>query len=250
MEKELVGVITAAGKGTRIVDLPFTRILPKAMLPIMNKPIIEYIIDNMKNIIIKKIYIIVDPNNNFIQQYFKDGSDFGVEIKYIEQTNPEGIAHAISLVKDHVKGPFIVILGDDFTITDSLNNLVETFLEKNCLVVEGVVEDNDIQSIKRTCNVILENGKIVDIIEKPENANSNIRGCGIYIFDPKVFDYIEKTPKTPPKNEKEITNTIKLIAKDGLAHGTHINGTNININTTYDLDLVLKLVLEKNKLSN
>jgi len=248
MEKELVGVITAAGKGTRIADLPFTRILPKTMLPILNKPIIEYIIDNMKSIGVKTIYIIVNPNNTFIQEYFKDGSDFGVEIKYIEQVNPEGIAHAISLVKDYIKGPFIVILGDDFTVTNSLNNLVETFLEKNCLVMEGVVEDNDIQSIKRTCNVILENGKIVDIIEKPENVNSNIRGCGIYIFNPKVFDYIEKTPKTPPKNEIEITNTIKLIAKDGLAYGTCINGTNININTISDLYSVLKIVWRKIKL--
>lgn len=249
MEKDLVGVIPAAGKGTRIADLPFTRVLPKAMLPILNKPIIEYIVHNMKSIGIKTIYIIVNPNNNFIQEYFKDGSDFGVEIKFIEQVNPEGIAHAISLVKDYIKGPFVVILGDDFTITDSLNNLVETFLEKNCLVMEGVVEDNDIQSIKRTCNVILDNEKIVDIIEKPENVNSNIRGCGIYVFDPKVFDYIEKTPKTPPKNEVEITNTIRLIAKEGLAYGAYINGINLNINTTSDLYSALKLVLEKNKTS-
>lgn len=243
MERKLVGVIPAAGKGTRISGLPFTRILPKTMLPILNKPILEYSIENMKNIGIKMIYIIVGQNGNFIRDYFRDGSDFGVEIKYIEQLNPEGIAHAISLVKDYVKGPFVVILGDDFTITNSLNNLVESFFEKNCLALEGVTKDENIESIKRTCNVVLKGEKIVDIIEKPENPKSNIRGCGIYIFDQKVFDYIEKTPKTPPKNEKEITNTIKLTAKDGLAYGAYINGTNININTLSDLYSAIKLCI-------
>lgn len=244
MIKNLVGVIPAAGKGTRIQDLPFTRILPKTMLPILNKPILEYIIENMKGIGIKNIYLIVGDNRFIIEDYFKDGSDFGVEIKYVDQKNPEGIAHAISLVRSYIDGPFVVVLGDDFTETDSLNSLVETFLEEKCLVVEGSIEENNIESIKRACNVILDGKKIVDIIEKPQNPSSKIRGCGIYIFDPKVFEYIDKTPKTGPKNEKEITNTIKMMAKDGLAYSVNIEGHNININTLSDLYSAIKLKLK------
>jgi dTDP-glucose pyrophosphorylase len=247
MIDNLVGVIPAAGKGTRISELPFTKILPKTMLPVLNKPILEYVIDNMKDIGVKKIYMIVGTNKNIIQDYFKDGGDFGVEINYIEQNNPEGIAHAISLVRNYVNGPFVVFLGDDFTISNSLRNLVETFVEKKCLVVEGVVKDDNIESIKRTCNVILDGLRIVDTIEKPETPISDIRGCGIYIFDPKVFEYIDKTPKTMPKNEKEITNTIKLMAKDGLAYCAHIDGFNININTLSDLYSAIELGFKKMK---
>ncbi len=92
----------------------------------------------------------------------------------------------------------------------------------------------------------LENdGKIQNAEEKPNNPNSNVRGCGIYIFDPKIYEYIGNTPSSLPRNEKEITNTIKLIAKDNSAYGAFINGVNINVNTSIDLLEATRLLLEK-----
>lgn len=116
MNKIKVGVVPAAGKGRRLNDFPLTKVLPKPMLPILNKPILEYVIDNMKSIGIEEVYIIVGPKKKIIQDYFADGKDFDLHITYIEQRPSKGIAHAIGLTKNHISEPFMVILGDDLTI--------------------------------------------------------------------------------------------------------------------------------------
>ena len=233
MRKIKIGVIPAAGKGSRISDLLLTRVLPKPMLPILNKPILAYVIENMKSMGVEDIYVIIGHKKEIIQEYFGNGEDFDIKISYIEQQAPRGIAHAISLAKDYVKEPFTVILGDDLTIVKSLRNLVETFWDKSAWVVEGVVPENDLDVLKRTCCVALKKtGEIKEIIEKPVLPKSNLRGTGIYLFDSKVFDFIEATPISNTRGEKEITDTVGMVAKEGKAYGALINGTNINVNTS------------------
>jgi len=244
MKKIKVGVIPAAGKGRRVSDLPLTRVLPKPMLPILNKPILEYVIENMKKMGVEDVYLIVGFKKEIVQEYFGHGEDFGVKIEYIEQANPQGIAHAIELTQDYIKEPFVVILGDDLTIAKSLNNIVETFQVKNAIAVEGVVHEENVNILKRTCCVLLdEKGKIIDIEEKPSAPKSNVRGCGVYIFDPIVYDYIKRTPILPPRYEKEITNTIRLMTMEGPVYGSFIDGVNININTMVDLFEAMQLLL-------
>ncbi len=99
MKRIKVGVIPAAGYGRRLISLPLTRVLPKCLLPILNKPILEYVIENMKKMGVEDVYMIVGFKKDLIQEYFEDGSDFGINIKYILQSNPLGIAHAIGLTK-------------------------------------------------------------------------------------------------------------------------------------------------------
>lgn len=244
MKKFKVGIIPAAGKGLRLNDLLLTRVLPKPMLPILNKPLLEYVIENMKSVGVEDIYIIVGPKREIIQEYFGNGEDFSLHITYIEQKPLRGIAHAISLTRDFVSEPFAVILGDDLTIASSLNNLVETFWEKNAWVVEGAVPEDNVEAIKRACCIALgTDGKINEIIEKPLVPKSNLRGIGVYICDAKVFDFIEATPVSEKRNEKEITDTIGLIAKQGKAFGALINGRNINVNTALDLMEATTLLL-------
>jgi UDP-N-acetylglucosamine diphosphorylase / glucose-1-phosphate thymidylyltransferase / UDP-N-acetylgalactosamine diphosphorylase / glucosamine-1-phosphate N-acetyltransferase / galactosamine-1-phosphate N-acetyltransferase len=245
MKKIKVGVIPAAGHGRRLNSLPLTRVLPKCLLPILNKPILEYVIENMQRMGVEDVYMIVGFKKEIIQEYFGNGEDFSLHITYIEQNPLRGIAHAISLAKNFVSEPFSVILGDDLTITSSLSNLVETFWEKNAWVVEGAVPENNVEAIKRACCIALGNaGKIKEIIEKPLIPKSNLRGVGVYLFDPKVFDFIEITPASSKRNEKEITDTIGLIAKKGRAYAALINGMNINVNTSSDLMVATKLLLK------
>jgi bifunctional UDP-N-acetylglucosamine pyrophosphorylase/glucosamine-1-phosphate N-acetyltransferase len=87
-------------------------------------------------------------------------------------------------------------------------------------------------------------GEIREIVEKPLAPKSNLRGVGVYLFDPKVFDFIDVTPTSDKRNEKEITDTIGLIAKEGRAYGALINGVNINVNTYSDLLEATKLLLK------
>lgn len=245
MKKIKVGIIPAAGKGLRLNDLLLTRVLPKPMLPILNKPLLEYAMENLKSMGVEDVYVIVGSKKEIIKEYFGNGEDFSLHITYLEQNPLRGIAHAISLAKNFVSEPFSVILGDDLTITSSLCNLVETFWEKNAWVVEGAVLENNVEAIKRACCIALGNaGKIKEIIEKPSAPKSNLRGVGVYLFDPKVFDFIEITPASIKRNEKEITDTIGLIAKRGRAYAALIDGMNINVNTFSDLMIATKLLLK------
>jgi dTDP-glucose pyrophosphorylase len=245
MKKIKVGVIPAAGHGRRLSGLPLTRVLPKCLLPILNKPILEYVIENMKQMGVEDVYMIVGFKKELIQEYFGDGADFGINIKYILQPNPLGIAHAIGLTREFICEPFVVTLGDDLTIAKSLENVVNLFWAKRATCVEGVVYEGDIERLRQACCMSLDgDGKIQSVEEKPCNPNSNVRGCGIYIFNPAVYEYISKTSSSLPRNEKEITNTIKLIAKDNSAYGAFINGVNINVNTNTDLLEATRLLLE------
>ena len=245
MDKIKIGVIPAAGKGLRLNDLLLTRVLPKPMLPILSKPLLEYVLENMKSMGVEDVFMIVGAKKELIQEYFGNGADFDLKITYIDQNPLRGIAHAISLTKDFVSEPFSVILGDDLTITCSLENLVRTFWDKRALAVEGVVPENNLDSIKRACCINLGNaGEIIEIVEKPSAPMSNLRGVGVYLFDPKVFDFIEKTPISAKRNEREITDTISLIAKKRHAYGVLINGVNINVNTSSDLLEATKLLIK------
>jgi dTDP-glucose pyrophosphorylase len=246
MTKIRIGVIPAAGKGNRLTELPFTRILPKPMLPLLNKPILEYIIENMKKVGVETIYLIVGHKGELIRDYFGDGKDWDLDILYIEQRELKGIAHAISLAQDYINEPFIVILGDDLTLS-TLENVVNTFTENRAWVVEGVVVENDTEALRRSCCVTLKDGtsRIEDIIEKPTDAKSNLRGIGVYIFDPIVFSFIEKTSPSFKRSEKEITDTIGLIAKGGRAYGVLMDGPNININTLADLIRANRVLLDR-----
>ena len=219
--------------------------LPKPILPVLHKPLLEYVIDNMKSLGAEDVYLIVGPKKELFREYFRDGADFGIHIKYIEQRNPRGIAHAVGLTREYINEPFVVILGDDLTIPESLDNITSLFWEKRAIAVEGVVVEKDNEILKQTCCVALNgDGRISGIQEKPIIPSSNVRGCGIYVFDPIVYEYIRRTPRTPPRYEKEITNTIKLMAMDGPVYGAFINGININVNTTEDLIKASKLLLD------
>lgn len=246
MKKIKIGVMPAAGIGRRLTDLPLTRILPKPLLPILNKPIMEYGIENMKKMGVETVYIIVGPKIKLIKEYFGDGNEFGVQIKYLLQPTISGLANAIYLTKPYVDEPFCVILGDDFTLADSLDNLVDEFWSKGAKIIEGVVDEQDIKKIKIACSVDLgKNNEIIEITEKPNIVTSKIRGCGIYICHPIVYDYINRTQVTPYSKEKDITNTIKLMAKERIAYGSFINGININVNMLDDLLEAMQLMVYK-----
>jgi dTDP-glucose pyrophosphorylase len=245
MKKIKIGVIPAAGHGRRLSSLPLTRVLPKCLLPILNRPILGYVIENMKQMGVEDVYMIVGFKKELIQEYFGNGSDFGINIKYILQPNPLGIAHAIGLTREEICEPFVVTLGDDLTISKSLENIVDLFWNKKAVAVEGVVHEANIEKLRQACCMQLgDDGKIQNAEEKPCSPNSNVRGCGIYIFDPKVYEYIGNTPASLPRHEKEITNTIRLIANENFAYGAFIDGVNININTNEDLLSATKLLLE------
>lgn len=230
-----VGLIPAAGKGKRMGYL--SNLLPKTLFPIYDKPLIHHIVDNMRRIGVKRIYVIVHYNKEKIMDYLENQSGISdVTFEFIEQKELSGIASAILLAENKISEPFITILGDDCTVTPSLANLTATFHEKKAVVVEGVVEENNAEVLKQTCCVRLDSDeRMLEIIEKPKNASSNLRGTGVYVFSPQIFEEIKKTQVSSVRNEREITDTIGNIARSGKSYGARINGINININNYENL---------------
>jgi dTDP-glucose pyrophosphorylase len=192
----------------------------------------------MVKIGVEKIVIPTYTKKERVLEYFEHAkNEIDAEICLLSLNElPKGIALSIQSARPNVDEPFIVILGDDITIADSFQPLLDAFFTSGAVAVEAVVKEENQKTIKKTCCVELkDSGQITEITEKPRSPKSNIRGCGIYVFDPQIFEYIESTPPSPPRNEVEITNTIGLVAKDGKAYGKLLNGININVNSPDDL---------------
>ena len=243
-----VGVIPAAGSGKRFGYL--SGMLPKAMLPLYDRPIIHHVVDQMQRMGIEDIYIVVNVQKEKIIEHFRRFKmDLKTNIYFIEQPVLNGTGESILCAEKYVnKRPFLVMYGDDCTISDSLVKMSESFLKTDAIVMQGMIEEKNIDILRDTCSAKLaKNGKIIDIIEKPENPPYTMKGCGVFMFRPEIFSCIRKTPMEPARKEREIIYTINDLAKNDKAYGFLINGFNININD-YDELLKASQLLRENKM--
>ena len=178
-------VILAGGLGTRLQ--PYTTFLPKPMLPLGEKPLLEHLIDwNRKNGV-KSIVLCVSYLRKTIEDYFEDGKRFGVDIEYAISNRPLATAGQLKTAEDFIDDSFVCMYGD--SIFDfSLRNMIKQHLQKKSFVTMSLYEykTNLPYGVIQTA----KNGKVTRWDEKPEiKANINI-GC--YAMEPGVFDYIPK----------------------------------------------------------
>lgn len=221
MKKVRKAVIPVAGMGTRF--LPVTKSVPKEMLPIIDKPTLQYIVEECVQSGIEEILLITNPYKKTIEDHFdqsfelekrleKSGKLEQLEmvknisklckIYYIRQGEPLGSGHAIKLAKSFVGNePFAVLYGDDLMKyeTPVLKQLINLYEEKDCNVI-GVQEVDRSLVHKYGIIDLDENKKIKTIIEKPslEEAPSNLAGLGRYIVKPEIFEELENL--NPSKN--------------------------------------------------
>ena len=253
MNKKInIGIIPAAGSGKRLGYL--SNLLPKTLFPIYDRPIFHRIVSFMESLEIKDIYIIVNIHKEKIIEYCKNiQSTLKARLHFVEQKELNGVANAILLIEKYVKKqPFLVILGDEFVVTDSLEPMVNLFFNTKSIVTEAVINENNEKILKQTCSASIgKDGKILEIVEKPEKPPYKVRGCGIYLFRPEIFKFIINTPVNQIRKEKDITTTINNVAKEKKAYGYFIDGYNININNSDELlkanILVKKFLDNKNK---
>ena len=205
------GVILHGGAGTRL--RPLTHTGPKQLIPIANKPISQYVLEDMLESGIREIAIVL--GNTYpekVKEHYGDGSKFNANITYIHQGEPKGIAHAVGLCKEFVgDDPFIVYLGDNL-LKGGIKKFVNFFSSSDfdamillCEVREpqrfGVAEFD-------------ENKRLIRLIEKPKVPPSNYALTGIYFFTPIIFEMIEKL-KPSWRGELEITDAIQLLLSKG-----------------------------------
>lgn len=236
-------IIPAAGLGTRF--LPATKAQPKEMLPIVDKPTIQYIIEEAVASGIEEILIITGRSKRAIEDHFDKSVELELELKskhkddllqqveyisnlaeiyYIRQKEPKGLGHAISCARTFVGNePFAVMLGDDVVDNDipCLKQLIDVYDEYKTTVlgVQEVAPEN-VNKYGIVKGMHIENGvyKVKDLVEKPEvgKAPSNVAILGRYIITPRIFEILENT--APGKNgEIQLTDALKeLVSQEAM----------------------------------
>lgn len=211
---DLEGVILAAGKGTRIQ--PFSDHYPKPLLPVFNRPLLLWQVEAMRELGIRDILIVVGHLGHRIVESLGDGSRFGVRIRYVEQQQTLGIAHAVGQLEPHITRPFLLFLGDIFFETRDLGSMLERFGEDGVDGVLAVKVEDDPAAMRRNFSVeVGDDGFVRRVVEKPRLPRTNLKGCGLYLFDVGIFDAVRATPRTALRDEYELTTTIQIYLNDG-----------------------------------
>jgi len=203
------GILLAGGHGTRLRPLTYTG--NKHMLPVANKPILFYGLKDLKNADISEIAIILGPMKEGVEDFVGDGSKFGVNITYINQAEPKGIAHAIILAEDFMGDePFVVYLGDNM-LKGGIKEYAKQFqTEKEWDELLLLYRVEDINLAKRFGVAEIENGRVIRVIEKPEKPTSDLTMPGVYFFRHIIFDAIKEL-KPSDRGELEITEAIQRL---------------------------------------
>jgi len=212
---DIRGVILAAGRGERMGSLGER--YPKATLPVCNKPIILHHIELMRSLGIEEIVVLIGHRGFEIAKLLGDGSQLGVKIQYVEQTESLGIAHAVGRLEPYLDRPFLLFLGDIFFAARNLGEMVTRFVEQKGGAVLATKDEGDASAIRRNFAIHLSSdGFVKRVIEKPRYTSNRLKGAGLYLFDLTVFDAIRRTPRTAMRDEYELTESIQVMIDDGL----------------------------------
>lgn len=268
-------IIPAAGLGTRF--LPATKAQPKEMLPIVDKPTIQYIIEEAVASGIEEILIITGRNKKSIEDHFdksvelemelskankeellelvRDISDM-VDIHYIRQKEPKGLGHAIYCAKSFVGNePFAILLGDD--VVDSevpcLKQLMDCYNEykTSILGVQTVAKEN-VNKYGIVDGLHIENRvyKVKKLVEKPsvEEAPSNVAILGRYIITPKIFEILENT-KPGKGGEIQLTDALESLISNEAMYAYNFEGRRYDVGDKLGfLEATIELALKRPEL--
>jgi len=237
------GVVLAGGKGTRLRPLTFTG--AKQLVPIANKPVIFYAIEDLVEAGITDIGVVVPADfpmaRDQIMAALGDGSAFGARITYIPQDAPRGLAHAVSICRDFVGDEkFVVYLGDNF-IREGIVPQVQAFREgsMNAMLLLYRVSNPEGLGI-----AVVQDGRVVELQEKPKVPKSDLAIVGIYLLDRHFFEVAEGlTPSA--RGELEITDALaRLIERGYDVRPEIITGWWIDTGKHNDMITANRLVLE------
>ena len=248
-------IIPAAGLGTRF--LPATKSQPKEMLPIVDKPTLQYIIEEAVNSGIEEILIVTGRNKKSIEDHFDRSVELELELEqknkkemlelvrkisnmvdiyFIRQKEPKGLGHAIYCAKSFVGDePFAVLLGDDIVDNDEpcLKQLLGAYNEYNTSILgvqEVAKEDNSKYGILDVKPIEDRVYKVKDMVEKPkvEEAPSNMAILGRYIITPAIFDILEN--QEPGKGgEIQLTDALKTLGQQEAIYAYNFEGRRYDV---------------------
>ena len=211
--KGMKGAILAAGYGKRLGRV--SRAVPKPLIPVAGRPLVEYTLEMFREAGVKDIYVVVGWKKEVIIGYLEDGGEFGVHLSYVIQREPRGTADAILQLEGFLDEAFVAAFGDIVLKPKTfLKEAIDYYRERGASALVAVTPVNDVKHygvIKAA-----EDGRVLDLVEKPSlmEAPSNLAIIGLYIFEPIIFEAIKKTPLSP-RREVELTDSIRVLRSMG-----------------------------------
>lgn len=204
-------VILAAGRGTRMREL--TAELPKPMINVRGKPVLQHIVEGLRNAGIRDCLIVVGYRADAVRKFFGDGSRYEVAIQYKTQTVQDGTGRVVELARDFVGNrPFILAYGDILVDATNYKRVVDLHED-----VEGLLTVTRGEDVSKGGAVFLDDKMhLLDLREKPKpgEPTSLWYNAGLYAFRPSIFDFTAKL-KPSPRGEYELTDAIRKLAQSG-----------------------------------
>jgi glucose-1-phosphate thymidylyltransferase len=211
----LKGLVLSGGAGTRL--RPITHTSAKQLVPVANKPVLFYGLEALRAAGVTEVGIVVGDTQDEIEAAVGDGSALGLEVTYIRQQAPLGLAHAVLTAERFLAGsPFVMYLGDNL-LRDGITSLVDRFREGGCdaLILLQRVPDPESYGVAE-----LDGDRVVRLVEKPPQPRSDLALVGVYMFGPEIMDSAKAiTPSA--RGELEITDAIQHLIDRGLTVEPH-----------------------------
>ena len=201
------GLILAGGTGSRL--RPITHTGPKQLVPVANKPVIQYAVEDLRAAEITDIGVVLgQKGRDDIQEFLGDGSESDVEITYIVQGEPLGLAHAAGCAREFVgDDDFVMYLGDNL-LNRSIGRVVESFEAGD--YAAGIALQHVDTPEQFGIATVDADGNVTQLVEKPDEPESDLALVGIYVFSPAIFDAIEQLAPSW-RGELEITEAIQVL---------------------------------------
>lgn len=234
------GLILSGGKGTRLYPLTYTS--AKQLIPVANKPVLFRVIETLRDVGITDIGIVVGDTAEEVKQAVGQGGRWGVNVTYIHQEEPLGLAHAVKISRAFLGDePFVMFLGDN-VIEGGIGPLVEEFTngEWNSQIVLTRVTEPQHFGVAE-----LRNGEVVRLVEKPKDPPSDLALVGIYMFDHHIHEAVNAIQPSW-RGELEITDAIQYLIDHGYRVRPYIHrGWWIDTGKMADMLEANRLVLEE-----
>src|SRR3954451_5891452 len=216
--EQLKGLILSGGKGTRLRPITYTS--AKQLVPVANKPVLFYGIEAMAAAGIREVGIIIAPETGGeIREAAGDGEQFGVQITYIEQDAPLGLAHAVLTAEPFLgDDPFVMYLGDNL-LQGGIEDLVDAFRrnQPEALILLTKVPDPENYGVAE----LDLNGGVTRLVEKPKEPATDLALVGVYMFTPRIHE-AAKAIQPSARGELEITDAIQWLVDKAKPVESHI----------------------------
>jgi len=207
-----VGVILAGGRGARMGALGDA--YPKALLPLANEPLIAHHLRFLRDLGIREVFVLVGHRSAALVETLGTGTAFDVDLRFVDQGEYLGSAHALGRFRGLVTRPFILLLGDYFCALSDPLRLVRR-LDSGESAIAAKREPVQ-RLVAEACEVRVDpSWRVVEIVEKPARPRSNLKGCGVYALQPEVFDAVARTPRTALRDEYELTHALQIHVEMG-----------------------------------